>query len=58
MEYLVGVSRTDEHYIRIYEDASCWGLESLGVPLCYDEAAYLDGFMKFFDEGERDRNSV
>lgn len=58
MEYLAEASKTDEHYIRIHEGASCWGLENVGVPLCYDGAAYLAGFMKFFDKEKRDWNAV
>ena len=58
MEYLVEASKTDEHYVRIYEGASCWGLENVGVPLCHDGAAYLAGFMKFFDKEKRDWNAV
>jgi predicted hydrocarbon binding protein/KaiC/GvpD/RAD55 family RecA-like ATPase len=50
MKYLVEISKTDEHHIRIYEGASCWGLENVGGPLCYEDAANLAGFMKFFDK--------
>ena len=50
MEYLLDISKTDEHYIRIHEGASCWGLENVGVPLCYEDSASLAGFMKFFDK--------
>jgi predicted hydrocarbon binding protein len=50
MEYLAEVSKPDEHYIRIHEGASCWGLENVGVTLCYEDCACLAGFMKFFDK--------
>jgi predicted hydrocarbon binding protein/KaiC/GvpD/RAD55 family RecA-like ATPase len=50
MKYLLEISKTDEHHIRIYEGASCWGLENVGGPLCYEDAANLAGFMKFFDK--------
>jgi predicted hydrocarbon binding protein/KaiC/GvpD/RAD55 family RecA-like ATPase len=49
MKYLPEISKTDEHHIRICEGASCWGLENVGGPLCYEDAANLAGFMKFFD---------
>ncbi len=58
MEYLVEISKTDEHYVRIHEGASCWGLENIGAPLCYDGAAYIAGFMKFFDKEKREWNAV
>jgi KaiC/GvpD/RAD55 family RecA-like ATPase/predicted hydrocarbon binding protein len=31
MEYLEDVSKADEHYIRIYENCDCWGLENIGA---------------------------
>ena len=33
IEYLDKVSRTDEHYIRIYENYECWGFDNVGAPL-------------------------
>jgi len=58
MEYLAGISKTDEHYVRIYEGALCWGLKNVGVPLCYDEVSYVAGMMRFFDKEQRDWNAV
>ena len=61
MEYLVEDSTTDEHYIRIHEGASCWGLDNVGVHVCYEDAANLAGFMQFFDRWggrEREWNAV
>jgi predicted hydrocarbon binding protein/KaiC/GvpD/RAD55 family RecA-like ATPase len=33
LEYLEDVSKTDEHYIRIYESSDCWGLENVGATI-------------------------
>jgi predicted hydrocarbon binding protein/KaiC/GvpD/RAD55 family RecA-like ATPase len=41
MEYLEKVSRTDEHYIRIYENYECWGFENIGAPLAVVRPAML-----------------
>jgi KaiC/GvpD/RAD55 family RecA-like ATPase len=58
MEYLSDTSKSDEHYIKVYESALCCGLEDSGMTLCYDVAAYLAGMMKFFDKEGRDWNAV
>ncbi len=58
MEYMFEESKADEHYVRLFESSSCWGLENVGVPLCYYKAAYVAGYMKFFDKAERDWNAV
>jgi len=33
VEYLDTISKTDEHYIRVYESFDCWGFENVGAPL-------------------------
>jgi predicted hydrocarbon binding protein/KaiC/GvpD/RAD55 family RecA-like ATPase len=33
IEYLDEVSKTDEHYFRVYENFECWGFENVGTPL-------------------------
>jgi predicted hydrocarbon binding protein/KaiC/GvpD/RAD55 family RecA-like ATPase len=33
LQYLDDISKTDEHYIRLYENSDCWGLDNVGVPL-------------------------
>ena len=35
MEYLEEESKTDEHYIRIYESSECWGFENIGAPMAF-----------------------
>ncbi len=57
-EYLREKSKPAEYYIRMHEGARCWGLENVGVPLCYDDAGYIAAMTKFFDKEERDWNAV
>jgi predicted hydrocarbon binding protein/KaiC/GvpD/RAD55 family RecA-like ATPase len=58
LEYIPDQSCADDHYFRIYEGASCCGLEDVGARLCYDDAAYLAGMMKYFDKERRDWDAV
>jgi predicted hydrocarbon binding protein/KaiC/GvpD/RAD55 family RecA-like ATPase len=37
VEYLEDISKTDEHYFRVYENFNCWGFENIGVTM----ASYL-----------------
>jgi predicted hydrocarbon binding protein/KaiC/GvpD/RAD55 family RecA-like ATPase len=32
-EYLEDVSKTDEHYVRVYESYECWGFENIGTTM-------------------------
>jgi len=60
-EYLEDVSKTDEHYVRIYESYECWGFENIGATIAShfgpESAGGLMGF-----EGlkglERDWNAI
>jgi KaiC/GvpD/RAD55 family RecA-like ATPase/predicted hydrocarbon binding protein len=58
VEYLEGVSRTDEHTIRIYENADCWGLENVGTVVDSRFPPTLAGLCKAFEREERDWNAV
>lgn len=62
VEYLEDVSRTDEHYIRVYENYACWGLENIGSTLALFYAAAVDAGMCKGVESlgglERDWNAV
>jgi predicted hydrocarbon binding protein/KaiC/GvpD/RAD55 family RecA-like ATPase len=33
VEYLEDVSKTDEYYVRVYENSDCWGFENVGAKL-------------------------
>jgi predicted hydrocarbon binding protein/KaiC/GvpD/RAD55 family RecA-like ATPase len=57
-EYLADISKTDEHYVRIYENYECCGFENIGTTIAShfpgESAGQLNGF-----EGEiRDWNVI
>jgi len=58
VEYLGDKSKTDEHYVRVYEGFDCCAFEDVGIPM----AAYLPsntaGMCEGFDEGKREWNAV
>jgi len=61
MEYLEDVSKTDEHYVRIYESSECWGFENVGATMAFYLPPLIAGFIKGFGslQGlERDWNCV
>jgi predicted hydrocarbon binding protein/KaiC/GvpD/RAD55 family RecA-like ATPase len=61
IEYLDSISKTDEHYARLYEGYECWGFENVGTSLALMKPAMMSGIMKGM-EGysglERDWNVV
>jgi predicted hydrocarbon binding protein/KaiC/GvpD/RAD55 family RecA-like ATPase len=61
MEYLEGASKTDEHYVRIYECSECWGFENVGAPMAFYSPPLLAGMIKGLESWrgtERDWNAV
>jgi predicted hydrocarbon binding protein len=61
VEYLEDVSKTDEHYFRIYENYDCWGFENIGAPMASYLAPIIAGACKGFEYWnglERDWNAV
>jgi len=62
MEYLEDVSKTDEHYVRIYESSECWGFENVGATMAfYLPSAGIAGGIKGLESWqglERDWNCV
>ena len=61
-EYLDGISKTDEHYVRGYEHYECWGFENVGASLGIMKTAMMAGSFKGMEEllggPERDWNAV
>jgi predicted hydrocarbon binding protein/KaiC/GvpD/RAD55 family RecA-like ATPase len=58
VEYLEGASRTDEHTIRIHENADCWGLENVGTAVDSRFPPTLAGLCRAFEREERDWNAI
>jgi predicted hydrocarbon binding protein len=60
-EYLEDVSKTDEHYGRIYESSECWGFEGIGTKMGFYLPSGAVGTIQAFEtlQGlERDWNAV
>ncbi len=62
VEYLDAVSKTDEHYVRVYENSDCRGFENVGAPLALLPLSYFAGglmtFERFGGGPVRDWNAV
>ena len=61
VEYLEDVSKTDEHYVRIYESSDCWGFENVGAAIASHLPPYFAGMCKGLESWkglERDWNAV
>jgi predicted hydrocarbon binding protein/KaiC/GvpD/RAD55 family RecA-like ATPase len=50
MEYLDGISKTDEHYFRLHESYECWGLENVGTSLGIMKTAMMSGSFQGMEE--------
>jgi predicted hydrocarbon binding protein/KaiC/GvpD/RAD55 family RecA-like ATPase len=58
MEYLDDVSKTDEHYIRIYENSECWGFQNVGAATATMIPAMIVGLCRAFEKEKRNWNAV
>ena len=58
IEYLQDVSGTDEHFIRIYENSDCLGLENVGTTLASHIPPMFAGCCISMEMGKRDWNAV
>jgi predicted hydrocarbon binding protein len=61
LEYLKDVSKTDEHYFRIYENRECWGFGNVNSALSSIFPPMLAGFFKGLEAWrglERDWNII
>jgi predicted hydrocarbon binding protein/KaiC/GvpD/RAD55 family RecA-like ATPase len=58
LQYLEDVSRTDEHYFRVYESSDCVGFENIGVPMASHLPPYLAGCCESFDKDGREWNAI
>ncbi len=61
VEYLDDVSRTDEHYIRVYECSDCWGFENVGAVMASYIPPIIAGMCKGLENWkgpEREWNAV
>jgi predicted hydrocarbon binding protein len=58
IEYLEDASKTDEHYVRGHEFATCWGFENVGATLGLGTLGAWAGAIMGFEKEERDWNWV
>jgi len=61
VEYLEDISKTDEHYFRIYESSECWGFEGIGATMGFYLVPGLAGGLKGYESWrgvERDWNGI
>jgi predicted hydrocarbon binding protein/KaiC/GvpD/RAD55 family RecA-like ATPase len=60
-EYLEGVSKTDEHYVRLHEHYECWGFENIGTSLGIMRPALVAGSLNGLEKLkglDRDWNAI
>jgi predicted hydrocarbon binding protein/KaiC/GvpD/RAD55 family RecA-like ATPase len=61
VEYLEDLSKTDEHYFRVYESSECWGFENVGATMGFYSPPLMAGMIKAFESFrglERDWNAI
>lgn len=58
MEYLYDISKTDEHYIRVYENSDCVGLENVGTNLASHIPPMFAGCCESMEMGKRSWNAI
>ena len=58
IEYLEDVSKTDEHYFRVYENSDCWGFENIGATIASHLPPAIAGILKGFERDGKDWNAV
>jgi predicted hydrocarbon binding protein len=58
VEYLEDISRTDEHYFKVYENSDCVGFESIGVPMASHIPPMLAGYFQMLEKDGREWNAI
>ena len=58
MEYVDEISKTDEHYIRVYESYECSGFENVGTTISFIFAPLLAGVCHGLEKEEREWNAI
>lgn len=57
-EYIENKSKKNEHYLRLYESGTCWGLDNVGATLHLGMLGAYAGALKGFENKDRDWNIV
>jgi predicted hydrocarbon binding protein/KaiC/GvpD/RAD55 family RecA-like ATPase len=58
LEYLDDVSKSDEHYIRVYESSDCCGFENVGTTIASHLPPAIAGHIIAFEKDGRDWNAI
>jgi predicted hydrocarbon binding protein len=58
LEYLEDISKTDEHYFRVYENSDCTGFENIGVPIASHIPPMIAGYCEALEKDEREWNAI
>jgi predicted hydrocarbon binding protein/archaellum biogenesis ATPase FlaH len=57
-EYLENISKSDEHYYRVYENYECWGFGNVGAPLALVRLAMNGASLSAIENEGKDWNIV
>jgi KaiC/GvpD/RAD55 family RecA-like ATPase/predicted hydrocarbon binding protein len=58
IEYLEDISKTDEHYVRVYENRECCGFENVGARMASILPPVWAGMCKGLEREEREWNAI
>jgi predicted hydrocarbon binding protein len=58
LEYLEDISKTDEHYVRVYESRECYGFDNVGAAIASILPPLAAGICKALEKEERDWNAI
>ena len=58
IEYLNEISKTDEHYFRIYENSDCWGFENIGTTTASHLPPAMAGTVRAFEKNKGEWNAI
>jgi predicted hydrocarbon binding protein len=58
VEYLEDISKTDEHYFRIYESSDCWAFAEAGIAMAAYLPSNMAGMCEGFEKDSREWNAI
>ena len=58
LQYLEDVSKTDEHYFRVYENSDCVGFENIGSAMASHVPPMLAGYCQMLEKDGREWNAI